>query len=44
MGKKETFKQVVIDDGRITIPLVYRDSLGLKKGDVLTVTIQKEED
>jgi AbrB family looped-hinge helix DNA binding protein len=43
MSKKETFKQAIIDDGRITIPALTRKILGLQTGDIILVTVQKEE-
>jgi len=31
----------IISDGRITIPQTIRETMGLKHGDVVAVTIQK---
>jgi bifunctional DNA-binding transcriptional regulator/antitoxin component of YhaV-PrlF toxin-antitoxin module len=43
MTQKETFKQQIISDYRITLPPVPRNILGLKVGDLIKVTIEKAE-
>ncbi len=43
MTQKETFKQQVVSLGRITIPAINRELLGLKVGDYVKVTIEKAE-
>lgn len=43
MTQKETFKQQIVSLGRITIPIVNRELLGLKVGDYVKVTIEKAE-
>jgi AbrB family looped-hinge helix DNA binding protein len=43
MTQKETFKQQIVSLGRVTIPAINREILGLKVGDYVKVTVEKLE-